>query len=147
MYRVSRFNTVLRSICTIAVVAVLAQAAAAQSVQSVLNFTGTAPGDAGPSSIAITNPTSNFADVQFTLYNGDGTPAPAPVNPVSYRVAPKAQIAKKPDEIFGPHRSGWIQATSLTSGLEGFYFVGDSKNALEGAEAPLTGALTQVVPL
>lgn len=147
MYRVSRFNTVLRSICTIAFVAALAQAAAAQSVQSALNFTGTAAGDAGPSSIAITNPTSNFADVQFTLYNSDGTLAPAPVNPVSYRVGPKAQISKKPDEIFGAHRAGWIQATSLTPGLEGFYFVGDFKNTLEGAEAASASGLTQVVPL
>jgi hypothetical protein len=147
MHRVSRFNTVLRSICTIAIVAALAQAAAAQSVQSTLNFTGTAAGDAGPASVAITNSTSNFADVQFTLYNSDGTLASAPLNPVSYRVAPKAQISKKPDEIFGAHRTGWVQATSLTPGLEGFYFVGDFKNTLDGAEAPAVPALTQVIPL
>src|SRR5262249_52763605 len=101
----------------------------------MLNFPGGVAGDGGPSSLAVTNPSSYIADVQFTFFNSDGSLGAGPINPVSYRVPAKGQIAMKSAEIFGAgRRNGWIQATSATSGLQGFYFIGDTRSG--GVSAP-----------
>jgi hypothetical protein len=137
---VSRFNTVLRSICTLAVVLAVAQGALGQSV---LNFPGGVAGDGGPSSVAVTNASSYIADVQFTFFNADGSLGAGPINPVSYRVPAKGQIAMKSAEIFGGvHGAGWVQATSTTSGLQGFYFIGDTRSG--GVSATALGE--QIIP-
>src|SRR5688572_4067174 len=113
--------------------------------QSVLNFT-----PRGPAAIAITNPSPYAADVKFTLYNADGSPATAGVlNPVSRRIAPKGQIVLSPSEVFrmkaGAAPDTWIQVISSAAGLQGFYFVGDSSSAIDGAEAA-TPQTVQTIP-
>src|SRR5207237_3142924 len=97
----------------------------------------------------VTNPTSNYADVQFALYGVDGNPVSSGlVNPVRYRVAPKGQVSMLASELFAASKiDGWIQVTSPTSGLAGYYFSGDFVTSLEGAEAsvPLTAQVGPVI--
>ena len=142
----SRFNTVLRSICTVVAVAAMVQVAVAQSSRSVLNFAGAVSRDDGSASLSVTNTSSHFADAQFTFYNADGTLGAGPINPVSYHIPPRGQIVMRPNEIFGVgKRQGWVQATSSTSGLQGFYFVGDFRGTLQGSESG-TPLAEQIIP-
>ena len=136
-------NAALRAVRTVAVVCLFSGVAMAQSV---LNFT-----PRGQASIAITNPSPYAADVKLTLYNSsDGSPATAGVlNPVSRRIAPKGQIAVSPADIFrmkaGAQPDTWIQVTSSVTGLQGFYFVGDSRSAIDGIETA-TPQTAQTIP-
>src|SRR5262249_52386122 len=58
------------------------------------------------------------------------------VNPVRYRVGPKGQISMRASELFaGSRADGWIQVTSTTSGLTGFYLYGDFATRLEGSDS------------
>ncbi len=118
------------------------------SAQSVLNFAkGTLSERLSPG-FAVVNPTSSFADVQFTLYGSDGNPVTTGlVNPVRHRVAPKGQISMRASDLFaGPRGDGWVQVTSPATGLTGFYFSGDFNTTLEGAEsAPALSS--QIVPV
>lgn len=126
-----KLNTALRAICTLAVVFLFCGIALAQST---LNFASRRL-----SGIAVTNTTSNTADVRFTLYNSDGSLVPGLLNPVLRRVSAKGQIAVFPSEVFGLKEAiredTWIQATSTVTGLQGFYFSGDFANAFDGVEA------------
>jgi hypothetical protein len=127
---------------TAAVLLLLAQAAHAQSV---LNFPRSSVEQTG---IAIINPNTNFADVQLTFYGLDGTPlADGAVNPVNYRIGPKSELQMMARDLFVAARAeGWIQATSSSPGLTGFYFTGDFSSKLDGS--PSAPALTaQVLPL
>ena len=82
-----KINTLLRVVYTLGLSLILAQSA---SAQSVLNFARTTVNDQQNAGIAVTNPTSNYANVQFALYGIDGNPVSSGlVNPVSYRIAPK----------------------------------------------------------
>ena len=135
-------NVALRALRTLAVVCLFSGTAMAQSV---LNFT-----PRGPASIVITNPSAYQADVKFTLYTLDGSPATAGVlNPVGRRIAPKGQIVMSPADVFRMKAAAppdtWIQVTSSVTGLQGFYFVGDSNTAMDGAEAA-TPQTAQTIP-
>src|SRR5262245_24602532 len=140
-FRVIKFNTVARVLYTLVVCLALAEGA---SAQTVLNFAKATVNDRANAGFSIANPTSHFADVQFTLYGWDGSLLSAGVaNPVRYRVAPQGQISMRANEIFGTSKAdGWVQVTSSTSGLSGFYTVGDFnfKTMLEGSgsAAPLS---------
>jgi hypothetical protein len=114
--RVIKFNTLLRVVSTVGMSLILVHPAAGESV---LNFARTTVSDQLSAGIAVTNPTSTYADVQFTLYSLDGnTVSSGLVNPVRYRVAPKGKISMRATEIFAASRvEGWVQATSSTSGL------------------------------
>jgi hypothetical protein len=125
-------NSGLRAVCTLVFVCLFSRAALAQSV---LNFPAR---DARR--IAITNTTPYAADVKFTLYNADGSPSSAPLNPVSRRVPPKGQTPFVTSEIFGilerQQAGTWIQASSAVSGLEGTYAsVESNKSGSTGGEA------------
>src|SRR5215831_6907011 len=90
---VIKFNTLVRLGYTLSVFLVLAQAA---SAESVLNFPKPERFNAV---FAVVNPSSNYADVQFTLYGFDGNPVSSGVvNPVRYRVAPKGQLSIRANE-------------------------------------------------
>jgi hypothetical protein len=143
--RVIKFNTPLRLVYTLGVSLVLTQAAAAQSV---LNFARTTVNDRFNAGFAVTNPTPNYADVQFTFYGFDGNPVSSGlVNPVRYRILPKGQISMLATEIFAASKvEGWVQVTSATSGLIGSYVVGDFVFKVEASDT--TAALTsQVIPI
>jgi len=143
--RVIKVNTLLRGVYTLAISLILVQAA---SAQTVLNFAKATITDRLNAGFAVTNPSSNYADLQFTLYGLDGNPVSSGlVNPVRYRVAPKGQVSMLATDLFaGSKVDGWVQVTSPTSGLSGYYFSGDFTTTLEGSESasPLT---TQVVPV
>src|SRR5678815_816572 len=94
--------------------------------QSVLNFTGRGGGAAG-----ITNPSPYAADVKFTLYNTDGSLAAGILNPISQRIPGKGQIVDYYQRLFGAAPNGWVQVTSPVSGLQGFYFTGDTANTFD----------------
>ena len=118
------------------------------SAQTVLNFANATVNDRINAGFAVTNPTSNFADVQFTIYGLDGNPVSSGlVNPVRYRVAPKGQISMLASEIFAASKTdGWVQVTSSASGLAGYYFSGDFVSALSGAESA-SGLTSQIIPI
>ncbi len=143
--RVIKFNTLLRVVSTVGMSLILVHPAAGESV---LNFARTTVSDQLSAGIAVTNPTSTYADVQFTLYSLDGnTVSSGLVNPVRYRVAPRGKISMRATEIFAASRvEGWVQATSSTSGLLGFYFTGDANSSLEGTEASPAFA-SQMIPI
>ncbi len=116
--------------------------------QSVLNFAKVTISDRVNAGFAVTNPTSNYVDVTFTLYGLDGNPVSSGlVNPVRHRVSPKGQLSLFATQLFAASRvDGWVQVTSPASGLTGVYFLGDFTSSLEGADSaqPLT---TQIVPV
>src|SRR2546427_7361770 len=143
--RLIKVNPLLRVLYPLAISLILAQSA---SAQTVLAFAKATVADRLNAGFAVTNPTSNYADVQFTLYGLDGNPVSSGlVNPVRYRVAPKGQILMLASELFAASKiDGWVQVTSATSGLTGYYFSGDFATTLDGAESsPALAA--QVVPV
>ena len=147
----NKINTLLRGVYTLGLCLILSQFAVAQPGQdpkSVLNFVKATVSDQSNAGIAVTNPTANYADVQFTFYGFDGNPVSSGLlNPVRYRVAPQGQISVLARDLFAVSGvDGWVQATSLTPDLIGSYLVGDFAKTLEGA-APATALSTQVVPL
>jgi uncharacterized protein DUF5719 len=143
---VIKFNTLLRVVYTLGVSLILSQYAFAQSV---LNFARTTVDGATATNVGfgVMNPTTNFVDVQFTLYGFEGNPVSTGlVNPVSYRIPPKGQLSMLAGEIFGTAAAdGWVQVTSSTSGLIGSFFSGDFVSTLEGL-SPLPAYSVQVVP-
>ncbi|MBI4472495.1 MAG: PPC domain-containing protein [Acidobacteria bacterium] len=138
-------NTLLHVAYTVGVYLVLSGTAAAQSV---LNFARTTVNERISAGIAVTNPSTNYADVQFTFWGNEGNPLSSGlVNPVRYRLPPKGQISLMASELFASsNMDGWVQATSSTSGLIGSYLSGNFTSTLEGAEAsPALSA--QLVPV
>ena len=86
-----KFNTLLRVVYTLGVSLILSQSAFAQSV---LNFARTTVDGVTNVGLGVMNPTTNFVDVQFTLYSFEGNPVSTGlVNPVSYRIPPKGQLS------------------------------------------------------
>ena len=143
--RVIRINTLLRVVYTLILSLIWVHSV---SAQTVLNFANATVNDHLNAGFAVTNPTSNFADVQFTIYGLDGNPVSSGlVNPVRYRVAPKGQISMLASELFAAAKTdGWVQVTSSASTLQGYYFSGDFATTLGGAES--APALTsQVLPV
>jgi Bacterial pre-peptidase C-terminal domain len=137
---VIKFNIAWRTICTLGVVWLLGGSALAQSV---LNFTSR-----GSAGIGITNTSPYAADVKFTLYNADGSLATGVLNPVSRRVPGKGQISVFPTQIFrikdAPRGDTWVQASSPVTGLDGFYFGGNSAASFE--VEPATPLTIQAIP-
>jgi len=150
--RVTKFNTLLRVGYTLSVYLILSQSASAQTdplrPATVLNFVKSAINERSNPVFSVANPTSNYADVQFTYYGLDGNPvSPGLVNPVRYRVAPKGHISMRGSDLFaGAKADGWVQVTSPTAGLTGFYLSGDFATTLEGSDSAPALA-TQIIPV
>jgi len=135
-------NTALSAIRTLVVVSLFGGTALAQSV---LNFTPRPEGG-----ITITNTTPYAADIKLTLYNSDGSvTASGALNPVNQRIPARGQISKSASQIFqikdAANVNGWIQASSPTTGLQGFYFSGESASRFGGVESAEPQTL-QVIP-
>ena len=143
MRGVIKFNTLLRIVYTLGVSLILSQSAFAESV---LNFARTTVDGVTNAGFGVMNPTTNFVDVQFTLYGFEGNPVSTGlVNPVSYRIPPKGQLSMLATEVFGAAvADGWVQVTSPASGLIGSFFSGDFVSTLDGL-SPLSAYATQVV--
>jgi hypothetical protein len=138
-------SIVLRVVCLLGLYLVVAQSA---SAQTALNFAKATFNERSNAGFAIVNPTSNYVDVQFTLYGLDGNPVSFGLaNPVRHRIEPKGQISMTASELFaGSRGDGWVQVTSPTPGLTGFYLLGDFASSLEGSDS--AAALSdQIVPV
>jgi hypothetical protein len=142
---VSKSNTTRCTLFTLALLVLFAQAAAAQSV---LNFGRAVYDGRLDTGVVITNPNPYPASVQLTFYGPDGNPiANGMVNPVNYQIGPKSELQMFLHELFIANGGdGWIQATSTSSGLAGFYFSGDFSSTLDGSES-LSPLLSQAIPL
>jgi hypothetical protein len=112
--------------------------------QSTLNFPRIIPpGEFRTMGFAVVNPGSTIAGVTFNLYGSDGTLQRSSVQ----SIAARGQFAKLAVELFGePDTSGWVQATSPTLGLQGFWLGGDFNTFGDGAEAA-TSSSELIVPL
>src|SRR5262249_44349135 len=89
--------------------------------------------------LAVGNPTTANASVTFTAFLPDGTQLTAPLlqNPVTLQIPAGGQAAKLFTDIFGSRDfNGWVQATSSTKGLTGFFLNGSTNlTDLDGAGA------------
>src|SRR5262245_18966758 len=94
---------------------------------------------------AVVNPGPSVATVTFTLYAANGQ-----VVSTSPQTVPAAgQKARSGTEIFTTSigTGGWVQATSSTTGLQGFWLnYNGALTFLDGAETAST-ATDQIVPL
>jgi hypothetical protein len=143
--RVINSDTTRRALFTLVLVLLLAPSLAAQSV---LNFGRAVVDGRQNTGIAIANPNPYFANVQLTFYGFDGNPiANDMVNPVNYSIAPKSELQMLVSDLFlGGSVQGWVQATSPSSGLVGYYFTGNFSTMLDGSGS-VTPLTTQVIPL
>jgi len=92
---------------------------------------------------ALVNPSSTDAAAELTLIDTNGK-TQATARPV---IPKRGQLARLASELFpGAGTSGWVQVTSPTSGLQGFWFGGDFATYADGAEAA-TSSAALVIPL
>jgi len=101
--------------------------------QSTLTFPRVmVPGEYSSTGFALVNPDANSATVTYTLYGIDGS-----IQATTTQTIPaRGQLAKLGRELFpAAMTGGWAQATSATSGLQGFWFSGDLSTFADGAEA------------
>jgi hypothetical protein len=112
--------------------------------QSVLTFPRIMQAqDFKTTGFALVNPTAANASVTYTLYGEDGNP----VGTASQTIPAQGQLSRLASEFFpGATTAGWIQATSSTAGLQGFWFSGDFSTFADGAEAAAS-ATELVLPL
>jgi hypothetical protein len=114
---VRRFNTFPPFIYSLVVCAGFTATA---NAQSVLRFPRIFQSTSAQTIITIKNPTNRFADVQYTLHaRPDSGVSQHLLVPVRYRIGPHDSLSLSADEVFGVDVSGWIQATSSVSGLQG----------------------------
>lgn len=114
--------------------------------QSTLNFPKLfSAGELPVSGFAIVNPGQTTATVNFKLYSAAG----AVIDSKDQTYSPGTQRARSGSEIFTTSlgSGGWVQATSTTPGLQGFWLNFDGAvTYIDGAEAA-AAALDQVIPL
>ena len=121
----------------------------ALSAQTVLNFSRVISSDQIFTGLAVGNPTPQPVTVTFTAYNADGTMVAAVgvENPTSRLIAAGGQLARQYSELFGAADfNGWVQATSASTGLTGFFLnANPAVTDLDGAVA-LDAAVRFVLP-
>jgi hypothetical protein len=101
------------------------------------------PPDFSTTGFALVNPGTAAAPVTFTLYGAGGTP----LLTSPQTIPPRGQFARLASELFpAAANAGWVQASSETAGLHGFWFGGDLTTFADGAEAALS-ATELVLPL
>jgi hypothetical protein len=112
--------------------------------QSTLNFTRAyTPADLTTTGFAIVNPGPTDATVTFRLLSASG----ATLSVGSQSVRGRGQIARLGSEYFqNATTAGWVQATSPTSGLQGFWIGGDFSTYTDGADGAVP-ATDQILPL
>ena len=116
---------------------------AALDAQSVLTFPRVLTAAEMPlTGYAVVNPTPEAANVLFSLYSTSGNSA----GNFSVSVRPGGQISRLASELFPRATAGWVQVTSDTNGLRGFWLGGDFVNFADGAEAA-SGVNEFVFPL
>jgi YVTN family beta-propeller protein len=105
------------------------------SAQSVLQFPRVIATNDVYTGIAVGNPTTAEASVTLTAYLPDGSPLAAAKNPVAVTIPPAGQLAKTFSELFGVASfNGWVQATSSTAGLTGFFLnLNNASTDMDGA--------------
>jgi len=112
--------------------------------QSILNF----PHVLGPlefdtTGFAVVNPGATEAIATFTLFGPDGVA----LKSSDQRIRARGQIAKLASELFPATLvAAWVQVSSATAGLQGFWFGGDFANIGDGSE-PAASAPELVVPM
>lgn len=112
--------------------------------QSTLNFPRAyTPADLTTTGFAIVNPGPTDASVSLRLLSATG----AVVSVSSQVIGARGQIALLGSEYFqNPAATGWVQATSATAGLQGFWIGGDFSSYTDGADGAVSAA-DQVLPL
>jgi hypothetical protein len=104
--------------------------------QSTLNFPHVLePPDFANSGFAVVNPGPADAAATFTLFGADGSV----VGTSTRTIGARGQLARVASQLFPPVLAGWVQVTSDTAGLQGFWFAGDLVNFADGAEAAPSG--------
>src|SRR5262249_39119073 len=101
--------------------------------QSTLNFPRAfTTADLGSTGFAVVNPGIANASVTFTLYSAAGI-----VIATSTQTIPASgQLAVLGTQLFpSANQAGWVQATSSTGGLQGFWVGGDFATFTDGADA------------
>ena len=124
------------------VVLLVATCSVTATAQSVLNFPRVISTEQIFTGIAVGNPTSASVTVTFTAYEADGNLVSAGrPNPTTEMVPAGGQLARQYSELFGTGSfNGWVQATSASSGLTGFFLnANPSVTDLDGALAPDAG--------
>ena len=102
--------------------------------------------DLASTGFAVVNPGSSPASATFTLRSTDGST----LGTSTQTVAAGGQLAKLGSEFFpSASTSGWVQMTSPTNGLQGFWLGGDFTTFTDGAEAApsATGLIFPLVAL
>jgi hypothetical protein len=109
--------------------------------QSTLNFPRAfTVSDLGATGFAVVNPGGSPATATFTLYSASG----AAIGTSTQIVPATGQLAKLGTELFASaSQAGWVQLTSATNGLQGFWLGGDFSSYTDGAEA--AGTATDVI--
>src|SRR5205823_84821 len=96
--------------------------------QTVLQFPRVVSNASTFTGLAVSNPTPVEAPVTFTAYLPDGSTFAPPgiANPQTIKIPAGGQLAKLFSEVFGTRDfNGWVQATSSSSGLTGFFLNGN----------------------
>jgi hypothetical protein len=95
--------------------------------------------------IAIVNPTGQEATVTLTAYDSAGKQLAGTgfTNPAQVTIRPGQQIAKLTAELFGGGLAastvGWVQATSATDNLTGFFLLlNGAVTSMDGADLPVS---------
>ena len=114
------------------------------SAQSTLSFPRAfTPSDLASTGFAVVNPGSSSASATFTLRAADGST----LGMSTQTVPAGGQLAKLGSELFaGASTAGWVQLTSDTTGLQGFWLGGDFTTFTDGAAAAQT-ATDLIFPL
>jgi hypothetical protein len=112
--------------------------------QSTLNFPRAyAPADLTATGFAVVNPGPTDATVTFRLLSASGATVASSSQPVRGR----GQLARLGSEYFpNAAAAGWVQVTSATTGLQGFWIGGDFSTFTDGADGSIA-ATDQILPL
>jgi hypothetical protein len=106
--------------------------------QSTLNFPRLYEvADLPLTGIAIVNPSASAAPATFTFYNASGSSIASTTVSVPAR---QSYVRLTVPQIFSSVSArGWLQVTSPTTGLQGFWLGGDFVDRMDGAEASPVG--------
>jgi hypothetical protein len=101
------------------------------------------PADLATIGFAVVNPSAADATVNFRLLSASGSA----ISLATRTIRRQGQVAQLGSELFpSATTAGWVEATSTTSGLQGFWIGGDFATYTDGAEAAIPGN-DQILPL